>query len=138
MESPYPGREIRTRDAIERTNVVVIASLVEPGVVSPGPPGAHDIDGARFRVERTLTPDGAPQVGREITVAYTRQVVPPARAEAQLERGRSYLLFANVLAPRRLYALKVVPHSDEAARLVASAFSGGARHAVRDTDARLA
>ena len=131
MESTYPGREVRTRDAIERTNIVVVASLVEPGVISPGPPGAHDIDNAKFRVERTLTPAGAPQVGREIRVAYTRQVIPASRAEAQLERGQSYLLFATVLAPRKLYALKIVPHSDEATKMVASTFRGGVQHAPR-------
>lgn len=140
MEARYPGRAIRTRDAIERTAAVVIGTLVEPGVVSPGPPGAHDVDDASFRIERMLTPPaaGVATISGTVKVSYTQQVFPEAEAEAPLERGRPYVLFCTAPAPKRLYALKVVPHSEDAVRVVASAFAGGARHAPAGPGARLA
>lgn len=140
VEAKHPGTSIRTREAIERTSVVVIGTLVEPGTLSPGPPGAHRIDDAAFRIERTLTPGpaGVPPVSGTVKVSYTRQVFPEAEAEAQLERGRPYVLFCTVHSPQRLHALKVVPHSEEVDRVVASAFDGGARHAGADSGALLA
>jgi hypothetical protein len=134
VEAKHPGRAIRTRDAIEQTSVVVLGTLVEPGTVSPGPPGAQHIDDAGFRIERTLTPagSGAQAVSGNVRVSYTRQVSPPAEAEPALERGAKFVLFCTIHSPRRLHALKVVPHSEEAVRVVASAFDNGARH-PRDT-----
>ena len=140
MEVRHPGREIRTREAIERTSVVVVGTLVEPGIVSPGPPGAHDIDDAGFRIDRTLTPTaaGTSPVSGTVRVWYTRQVFPEAAAEAALERGRPYVLFCTIQSPQRLFALKIVPHSEEAVRVVASAFDSGARHASGDSGGRVA
>jgi hypothetical protein len=131
MEAQHPGRSLRTRDAIERTSIVVLGTLVEPGTVSPGPPGSQHIDNAGFRIERTLTPaEGAStKISDNVRVSYTRQVFPQASAEAPLERGSSYVLFCTVHSPQRLHALKIVPHSEDAVRVVASAFAGGARHA---------
>lgn len=140
MDARHPGRAIRTNEAIEQTSVVVMGTLVEPGTVSPGPPGAHDIDDATFRIDRTLTPaaGGSATVSGTVKISYTRQVLPEAEAEAQLERGRQYVLFCTVHSGQRLHALKAVPHSEEAVRVVASAFGSGARHAVRDSGTRIA
>jgi hypothetical protein len=140
VEARLPGTAIRMRDAIERTTVVVLGTLLEPGVVSPGPPGAHHVDGARFRVDRTLTPGetSATPITGTVTVSYTRQVLPESRAEAPLEPNRPYVLFCTVHSPRRLHALKIIPHSEETARIVASAFGGGARHGVRPSPDRTA
>ena len=140
MEARLPGTAIRMRDAIERSTIVVLGTLLEAGVVSPGPPGAHHVDGARFRIDRTLTPgeaSGAPITGA-VTVSYTRQVLPESRAEASLEINRAYVLFCTVHSPKRLHALKIIPHSEETARIVASAFGGGARHAARPSPDRTA
>lgn len=136
MEARHPGRQIRTTDAIERTSVVVLATLVAPGMVSPGPPGAQHVDDAGFRVERTLTPGGgrAPAVSGNVKVSYTRQIYPEAEADAALERGGKYVLFCTAHSAKRLHALKIVPHTDEALRVVASAFEGGARHGEAPRD----
>jgi hypothetical protein len=140
MEARYAGRDMRTRTAIEQTSVVVVATLTEPGTPSPGPPGTQHIDGARFRVERTLSPaaGGAASVSGDVRVSYSRQVLPQAKAEAELERGSSYVLFCAVLAPGRLDAVKIVPHSDEAVRVVAAAFEGGAQHGTDPASQRFA
>lgn len=130
MEARYPGGAVRTRDAIERTSIVVLATLVEAGKSSPGPPGSRDIDDASFRIERSLTPQGAgvPAVSGTVKVSYTQQVFPQSKAEAPLQRGARFVLFCTVTAPRQLHALKIVPHSEESLRIVASAFQSGARH----------
>jgi len=141
VEARYLGRGLRTRDAIERTSVVVVATLVEPGTLSPGPPGAQRIDEATFRIDDTLTPSGAasgPGSGRTVKLSYLRQVFPEAEAEAPLERGQRYVLFCTQMDARGLNALKIVPHSDEAVRVVASAFRGGARHSAPDAGERMA
>jgi hypothetical protein len=136
----HPGRSIRTRDAIEQTSIVVVGTLVEPGTVSPGPPGSQHVDNAVFRIERTLTPSEGtvPRVSGNVRVSYTRQVFPQASAEAPLERGASYVLFSTVQSPQQLHALKIVPHSDEAARVVATAFGDGARHSGDPSADRIA
>jgi len=132
-------RQIRTRDAIERTTHVVVGRLIEPGTISPGPPGAHHIDEAKFRIEQTLTPrDMAAPISGTVALSYTRQVLPKAHADPELQRGGRYLLFATAKPGRRLHALKIVAHSEEAVRVVASAFAGGARHAAEGPHARLA
>jgi len=140
VEARHPGAELRTRDAIEQTTVVLTGTLVDPGVVSAGPPGAHAIDAATFRIDRTLTPTaaGTSPVAGTVRVSYNRQLFPEASAEAPLERGRSYVLFASILSPQRLFALKIVPHNEEAVRVVASAFDGGARHSSGDPGDRIA
>jgi len=139
VEAGHPGRTIRTRDAIEQTTFVLVGTLVEPGTPSPGPPGAHRIDEARFRVEQVLTPStGAPPPSGTFALSYIRQVFPEPVAEAEPQRGGRYVLFCTLKAGQRLHALKVVPHSEEAVRVVASAFGGGARHAGGDSGDRLA
>jgi hypothetical protein len=140
VEARHPGGEIRTREAIEQTTVVLIGTLVEPGILSPGPPGAHAIDDATFRIDRTLTPTaaGTSPVSGTVRVSYTRQLFPEASAEAPLERGRSYVLFCTIQSPQRLFALKIVPDNEEAVRVVASAFDGGARHSSGDPGDRVA
>ena len=139
-EGRHPGRSIRTRDAIEQTSVVVVGTLVEPGTVSPGPPGTQHVDNAVFRIDRTLTPQEgtAPRVSGTVRVSYNRQVFPESSAEAPLERGSSYVLFSTVHSPQRLHALKIVPHSEEATRVVASAFGDGARHSGDTSGDRIA
>jgi hypothetical protein len=140
VEVKYTGRSIRTREAIEQTAVVVVGTLVEPGTVSPGPPGSQHVDNAVFRIERTLTPSegAAPRVAGTVRVSYNRQVFPPSSAEAPLERGSSYVLFSAVHSPQKLNALKIVPSSDEAARVVATAFGDGARHLSDPSSNRIA
>ncbi|HJZ76276.1 MAG TPA: hypothetical protein VKE51_31290 [Vicinamibacterales bacterium] len=140
MDARYPGRAIRTRDAIEQTAVVVVGTLVEPGTLSPGPPGTQHVDNAVFRIERTLTPSEgtSPRVAGTVRVSYTRQVFPAAAAEAALERGSSYVLFSTIKSPQQLNAIKIVPSSDEAARVVASAFGDGARHSSDPASSRMA
>ena len=140
MEDRHPGGEIRTREAIEQTAVVLVGTLVDPGLVSPGPPGAHAIDDATFRIDRTLTPTaaGTSPVSGTVRVSYNRQLFPQASAEAPLERGRSYVLFASILSPQKLFALKIVPNNEESVRVVASAFDGGARHSTGDPGDRIA
>jgi hypothetical protein len=140
VEARYAGREIRTREAIEQTKIVVVATLMEPGTVSPGPPGTQHVDNAAFRVDRTLSPpaSGAPSISGNVRVSYARQVFPESRAEAELQRGASYLLFCTVLAPGRLHATKIVPHSDDAVRVVAAAFEAGARQGADPASERFA
>ena len=130
MVNRFPGRQIRTTDAIERTSVVVVARLAAPGVVSPGPPGAHHVDDARFTVVRTLTPSGvpAPRISGTVKVSYTRQVFPESEADTPLEQGAGYVLFCTMHTPTRLHALKILPHNEETTRVVASAFEAGTRH----------
>jgi hypothetical protein len=124
-------RQMRTRDAIEQTTHVLVATLVETGTLSPGPPGAHHVDGAKFHVEQVLTPrTGTTQPSGTLTVSYTRHVLPEAHADPELRSGSKYVLFGTLKSGRRLHALKVVPHSEEALRIVASAFASGARHAA--------
>lgn len=129
MEARYPGRSLRTRDAIQRTGLVVVGTLVEPGTVTLGPPGASRIDRATFNVEQVLTPSagGTTPPGR-YALSYIRQTLPESSADSALRRGERYVLFCTVMPGKRLDALKVVPYSDEAGRIVASAFSAGARH----------
>lgn len=131
VEARYPGGKIRTRDAIEQTAVVILGTLAQAGTASPGPPGARHIDGARVRVERTLTPagPGVPAVSGTVSVSYTQQVFPQSKAEAPLEPGAKVLMFCTVTGPQHLHAIKIVPHSEESVRIVASAYEGGARHA---------
>jgi hypothetical protein len=140
VQANNTGTEMRTRDAIEQTSIVVIATLVQPGVVSAGPPGAHHIDDAGFRVERALTPPAgaASPVAANVKVSYTRQVYPEAIAEPPLERGRRYVLFCNIHSRLRLHALRIVPHSEETVRVVARAFDAGARHSGGDPGDRVA
>ena len=140
MNAKLPGQAIRTREAIERTTVVLLGRLVEQGGASPGPPGAQDVDDAQFRIERTLTPGGsaAPSVSGTVRVSYTRRVFPESKAEAPLERNASYVLFCTVHSPKRLHALKIIPHSEETVRIVASAFGAGARHAAPTGSDRIA
>jgi hypothetical protein len=133
------NRQIRTSDAIERTTHVVVGTLIETGTISPGPPGAHHVDEAKFRIERVLTPRGtAPPISGTVSLSYTRQVLPEAHADPELQRGTKYVLFGTSKPGRRLHALKIVPHSDEAVRVVASAFAGGAKHSSGGSHARLA
>ena len=124
-------RQLRTRDAIAQTTHVLAATLLESGTLSPGPPGAQHVDGARFRVDQTLSPpgDSAPPSGTLI-VSYTRQVLPAQTADPELRRGSKYILFGT-LRGRRLHALKIVPDSEDTVRIVASAFAAGARHEAR-------
>jgi hypothetical protein len=140
VEARYPGGTIRTRDAIERSAIVLLGTLVEAGKSSPGPPGARHIDDARIRIERTLTPagSGVPAVSGTVKVSYTQQVFPQAKAEAPLERGAKFVLFCTVTAPRQLHALKIVPHSEESVRVVASAFNSGGRHMGNTSGDRIA
>jgi hypothetical protein len=140
VEARYPGGTIRTRDAIERTSIVVLGTLVEAGKSSPGPPGARHIDDAGFRIERTLTPAGSsvPAVSGTVKLSYTQQVFPESKAEAPLQRGATFVLFCTVTAPRRLHALKIVPHSEESVRVVASAFESGLRHTADTSGDRIA
>lgn len=139
MDARYPGGTIRTRDAIERTTHVFLGTLVEPGSLSLGPPGAQRIDDAKFLVEQTLTPAaGAAAPNGTYRLSYYRQVLPESTTEAQPQRGGRYVLFCTLKAGRQLHAIKVVPHSEEAVRIVASAFGGGARHAATDRGDRLA
>ena len=93
-------------------------------------PGAHFVNGARFRVDQTLSPGSAAPLSGTLTVSYIRQVLPPRSADPELQRGSKYILFGT-LTGRRLHALKIVPHSDEAVRIVASALAAGARHESR-------
>jgi len=140
VQARLPGTAIRTREAIEKTAVVVLGRLVEQGTISPGPPGAQHVDDAQFRIERTLTPreGAAPSVSGTVRVSYTQRVFPEAKAEAPLERNASYVLFCTVHTPRRLHALKIIPHSEETVRIVASAFGAGARHAAPTASGRIA
>jgi hypothetical protein len=132
VETKLPGIELRTREAIEQSGVVVVGTLVDPGVVSPGPPGEQDIDDATFRIERTLSPAGAgaPHASGTVKLSYSRRVFPESAAEAAMERGQSYVLFCTKPAQKRLYALKAVPHSEDAVRVVVAAFSAGVKHAA--------
>jgi hypothetical protein len=140
VNAKLPGTAVRTREAIERTTVVLLGRLLEQGGASPGPPGAQHVDNARFRIERTLTPGGsaAPSISGEVRVSYTRRVFPQSKAEAPLEPNASYVLFCTVHSPKRVHALKIIPHSEETVRIVASAFSAGARHAAPITSDRIA
>ena len=129
MEPKHPGTGIRTRDAIEQTAIVVSGTLMDAGTLSPGPPGAHRIDNAKFRVEEVLTPTtAAPLQSGTLALSYLRQVVPASVAEAEPQPGNRYVLFCTLKPGRRLHALKILPHSGEAVRIVASAFEGGAQH----------
>lgn len=125
----YPGRAVRTRDAIEQTTQVLSGTITGTGNVSPGPPGAHDIDGATLRVDQVLTPNASTGVtpGQTVSLSYTRQVFPESEAEAELQQGQRYVLFCRSHG-RAVVALKAVPHSREQLRIVASAFRAGARH----------
>jgi hypothetical protein len=135
VDSIYLGQGLRTRDAIKRTSVVVGATLVEP----PGRPGSGD--GATVRIDEILTPaDVAPNAaavwsGRTVKVSYLRQVFPECPASS-LERGRRYVFFCTRIAEAELHALKIMPHSEDAVRVVASAFEGGARHAMGSSPQR--
>ena len=132
-------RHIRTRDAIERTTHVVAGTLIDTGTISPGPPGAHHIDEAKFRIEQVLTPRGtAPSISGAVALSYTRQVLPEAHADPELQRGGRYVLFGTAKPGRRFHAIKILPHSDDAVRVVASAFAAGARHSGESPHARLA
>jgi hypothetical protein len=122
---------IRTRDAIEQTAIVVAGTLTDAGTPSPGPPGAHRIDNAKFRVEQVLTPTSKEDVRSDtMTMSYLRQVIPASVAEAPPQAGQRYVLFCTLKPGRRLHALKILPHSNEAVRIVASAFESGARHSA--------
>ena len=134
MEANHPGKGLRTRDAIEQSALVVAGTLVEVGTPSPGPPGAHRMDNARFRVEQILTPmSSEPLQGNTLSLSYLRQVLPESAAEAAPQAGQRYILFCTLKPGRRLHALKMLPHSSEAVRIVASAFESGARHAADAT-----
>jgi hypothetical protein len=122
--------KLRTRDAISQTTHVLAATLVESGSLSPGPPGAQHVDGARFRVDQTLSPGSSAPLSGTLTVSYTRQVLPERSADPELRRGSKYVLFGT-LTGRRLHALKIVPYSEDTVRIVASAFAAGARHEPR-------
>lgn len=131
MDVKHPGAGIRTRDAIEQSAVVVIGTLLEAGTASPGPPGAHRIDNAKFRVDEILTPTSKePIASNTMAVSYLRQVMPAAAAEAPLQTGMRYVLFCTLKPGRQLHALKLVPHSTEAVRIVANAFETGAQHSA--------
>jgi len=131
VEARYTGRTLRTREAIERTAVVVIGRLVEPGKARLGPPGASRISHARFDVERVLTPSAASTAPPgAYRVSYNRQTLPESEAEAALQRGERYVLFCTAHPGKQLDALKIVPYSEEANRVVVAAFSAGARHAA--------
>ena len=131
MEANHPGTGIRTRDAIEQTGLVVAGTLVAVGTPSPGPPGAHRIDNARFRVEEILTPMASePLQSNTLTLSYIRQVLPESAAEAAPQVGRRYVLFCTLKPGQKLHALKMLPHSADAVRVVASAFESGARHSA--------
>jgi hypothetical protein len=73
--------------------------------------------------------------GRTVKVSYLRQVYPVCTAST-LERGRRYVFFCTRLGAQELHAVKIMPHSEDAVRVVASAFQGGARHAMRLADHR--
>jgi hypothetical protein len=131
VEAKYPGSGIRTRDAIEQTGLVVAGTLVEVGTPSPGPPGAHRFDNARFRVEEILTPvSNEPLPGNALSLSYIRQVIPESAAEIAPQAGRRYVLFCTLKPGRQMHALKMLPHSAEVVRMVASAFETGARHSA--------
>jgi hypothetical protein len=131
VEAKHPGTDIRTRDAIEQTAIVVVGTLVEAGTLSPGPPGAHRIDNARFRVEEVLTPmSNEPQLRNTLSLSYLRQVLPESAAEIAPQPGHRYVLFSTLKPGKKLHALKIVPHSAEAVRVVASAFGAGAAHSA--------
>jgi len=140
VEAKYTGHELRTRHAIEQTTIVLAATLVEPGTMSPGPPGEQHVDNAAFRVERTLSPaaSGGKPISGNVRVSYSRQTFPEAHAEAELQRGTPYLLFCTILGPRRLHATKIVPDSEDAVRVVSAAFEGGARHGADPASERFA
>lgn len=140
MNAKLPGTAVRTREAIERTTVVLLGRLLDQGGASPGPPGAQHVDNARFRIDRTLTPGGGatPSISGTVRVSYTRRVFPQSKAEAALEPNATYILFCTVHSPKRLHALKIIPHSEETVRIVASAFGGGARHPTPTASDRIA
>ena len=129
--SKYPGARMRTRDAIEQSGVVVAGTVVDAGT----PPGPHDerpINNARFRVEEILTPmAGSPRPPREtLTLSYVRHGQPGPAAEHAPQAGRRYVMFCTLEPRRQMHALKMLPHSPDVARMVASSFESGARHSA--------
>ena len=123
---------MRTRDAIEQSGVVVAGTVVDPGTPSAGPHDERPIDNARFRVEEILTPmAGARRAPREtVTLSYVRHAQPGVAAEHAPEAGRRYILFCTLEPQRQMHALKMLPHSPDVARMVASNFESGARHSA--------
>jgi hypothetical protein len=139
VEARYQGRALRIRDAIEQTSVVVTGALVEPGTPSPGPPGAHRIDDATFRIDSALTPGASSASSQTVKLSYLRQVFPESEAEAPLEPGQRYVLFCIEMGSNGgLSVIKIVPQSDETLRVVANAFQAGARHGRAESGERMA
>jgi hypothetical protein len=132
LRSRYPGAGLRTRDAIEQSGVVVAGTVVDPGAPAAGLHGERPIDNARFRVEEILTPmSGARRALREtVTLSYVRHAQPGSAPEHAPQAGRRYILFCTLEPQRQMHALKMLPHSPDAARMVASSFESGARHSA--------
>jgi hypothetical protein len=131
LKPRYPGACIRTRDAIAQSGVVVAGTVIDAGTPSPGRRDGCPIENARFRVEEILTPmPGAAPAPETLTLSYVRHSQPGPAAEHPPRAGRRYVLFCTLEARRQMHALKMLPHSPDVARMVASTFDNGARHSA--------
>jgi hypothetical protein len=103
------GSALDSRSAAQTADAIVVAEIVEPGQLDPGPPGHALHSSGRIRIVKNLRG----KLAGVKTIEFLSQRFPETAAERIPVAGERHILFLRKLPSGSFQAIKMLPSTKQ-------------------------